>query len=210
MKSLFQSLLFIQQLSLIFAWGSSLSNSPRFFTSTTLSMSSSRAQFLRAATFTATFSPFIKAAEPACAATQNSNPRFIDSEIQMKYGDGPDGNPRTRGLLVRRFTGDNTPWQFPVRPVSLVKEWPEEPPFKPEDFLRADQQDDGSFYAIPRFVYHIDEAAVASLTQYYRKNIPKGSSILDICSSWVRYVRVLSCIYMIITLLLILFKSSSS
>ena len=83
----------------------------------------------------------------------------------MKYGNGPDGNPRTRGLLVRRFTGDSTPWKFPVRPVSLVKDWPAEPPFKPEDFLRADQQDDGSFYAIPRFVYHIDEPAVASLTQ---------------------------------------------
>ena len=105
----------------------------------------------------------------------------------MKYGDGPDGNPRTRGLLVRRFTGDSTPWNFPARPVALVKEWPEKEPFKPEDFLRADQQDDGSFYAIPRLVYHIDEAAVASLTQYYRAAVPPGSSILDICSSWVSH-----------------------
>jgi len=105
----------------------------------------------------------------------------------MKFGNGPDGNPRTRGLLVRRFTGDGTPWTFPVRPVSLVRTWPDEPPFKPEDFLRADQQDDGSFYAIPRLVYHIDEAAVASLTQYYRRFIPKGSEVLDICSSWVSH-----------------------
>ena len=35
--------------------------------------------------------------------------------------------------------------------------------------------------------YHIDEPAVASITQYYRKSIPKGSSILDICSSWVSH-----------------------
>jgi SAM-dependent methyltransferase len=154
-----------------------------------MSSQSSRAQFLRAATFTATASTFVTAADPACAAPINpdKNPRYIDSEVQMKYGNGPDGNPRTRGLLVRRFTGDSTPWKFPVRPVSLVKDWPAEPPFKPEDFLRADQQDDGSFYAIPRFVYHIDEPAVASLTQYYRNNIPKGSSILDICSSWVSH-----------------------
>jgi len=68
-----------------------------------------------------------------------------------------------------------------------VKEWPEEPPFRDQDFFRADQQFDGSFYAVPRFVYHIDEGAVASLTQYYRKNIPKESSILDICSSWVSH-----------------------
>ena len=105
----------------------------------------------------------------------------------MKFGDGPDGNPRTRGLLLRRFTGDATPYTFPVRPVSLVKDWPEEYPFKAEDFFRADSQDDGSFYAVPRFVYHIDEAAVSSLTQYYRKNIKPKSSVLDICSSWVSH-----------------------
>ncbi len=145
---------------------------------------------MKAATLTASASAFVTAVDPASAAAvsnANDNPRYIESEVQMKYGDGPDGNPRYRGLLVRRFTGDSTPWSFPVRPVRLVKEWPTEPPFKPEDFLRADQQDDGSFYAIPRFVYHIDEAAVSSLTQYYRKSIPANSSILDICSSWVSH-----------------------
>jgi hypothetical protein len=40
---------------------------------------------------------------------------------------------------------------------------------------------------IIRLVYHIDEPAVAALTQYYRKSIPKGSDILDICSSWVSH-----------------------
>ncbi len=154
---------------------------------------SSRAKFLKAATFiTATSSSFVGASDSACAVTDSDvtaakNPRYLDSEVQMKYGTGPDGNPRTRGLLVRRFTGDSTPFSFPVRPVSLVKDWPEKAPFRQEDFLRADQQDDGSFYAIPRFVYHIDEAAVSSLTQYYRNNIPKNSAILDICSSWVSH-----------------------
>ena len=62
---------------------------------------------------------------------------------------------------------------------------PEKSPFKEQDFFRADQNDDGIFYRVPRLVYHIDEPAVASLTQYYRKTIPKGSDILDICSSWV-------------------------
>lgn len=33
-------------------------------------------------------------------------------------------------------------------------------------------------------MYHIDEPAVAALTQYYRNNIRPGSAILDICSSW--------------------------
>jgi len=98
-----------------------------------------------------------------------------------------EGNPRTRGVFVRRFTGDSTPYEFPVTPVRLVKEWPAEPPFQPEDFFRADQIDDSSFYTVPKLVYHIDEPAVAALTQYYRKNIPAKSDILDICSSWVSH-----------------------
>lgn len=98
-----------------------------------------------------------------------------------------EGNPRTRGVFVRRLTGDSTPYEFPVTPVRLVKEWPDGPPFKQEDFFRADQIDDSSFYTVPKLVYHIDEPAVAALTQYYRKNIPKGSDVLDICSSWVSH-----------------------
>lgn len=117
----------------------------------------------------------------------NNNPRYIERELQMKYADGPDGNPRTRGVLVRRLTGDNTPYEFPVRPVSLVKEWPEKPPFEPEDFFRSDENDDGWFYSVPKLVYHIDEPAVSSLTQFYRKNIPPKSDVLDICSSWVSH-----------------------
>jgi hypothetical protein len=98
-----------------------------------------------------------------------------------------DGIPRTRGVLVRRFTGDNTPYEFPVRPISLVKTWPEQPPFQPEDFFRSDSNSDSWFYTVPKLVYHIDEPAVAALTQYYRRNIAAGSDILDICSSWVSH-----------------------
>jgi len=115
------------------------------------------------------------------------NPRYIDKDMEMKYGEDADGNPRTRGVLVRRMTGDSTPYEFPSRPVRLIQEWPDEPPFKPEDFFRADGNDDGIFYTVPKLVYHIDEPAVSSLTQYYRRNIAKGSDILDICSSWVSH-----------------------
>lgn len=129
----------------------------------------------------------IKSGYAAAKAKRKGNERFIDYEIEMKFADGPDGNPRSRGFLVRRFTGDSTPWKFPSSPVRLVKEWPKEAPFKKEDFFRADSSKDTIFYAVPRFVYHIDEAAVASLTQYYRRNIKPGSEILDICSSWVSH-----------------------
>lgn len=151
----------------------------------------SRSRFLSssAAAFFASGLVLASDSESCSAKTmaEGSNPRYIDRELEMKYAEDKNGNPRTRGMLVRRFTGDSTPYSFPVTPIRLVKEWPDEPPFKPEDFFRADEIDDGSFYAVPRLVYHIDEPAVASLTQYYRNNIPAGSNILDICSSWISH-----------------------
>ena len=89
--------------------------------------------------------------------TINKNPRYLETTLEMKYGESPDGNPRTRGVLVRRFTGDSTPFDFPVKPIRLVKEWPSEPPFSREDFFRTDNNDDGWFYKVPKLVYHIDE-----------------------------------------------------
>ncbi|GBF98355.1 ubiquinone menaquinone biosynthesis methyltransferase [Raphidocelis subcapitata] len=69
--------------------------------------------------------------------------------------------------------------------------WPEAWPFRPEDFLRYDESDDGAFYSVPRFVYHIDEGAVAALTDYYSEVFPPSgtsdAAVLDICSSWVSH-----------------------
>ena len=101
-----------------------------------------------------------------------------------------DGNPRTRGVFVRRYTGDSTPYEFPVRPIRLIKEWPKQPPFRDDDFSRDDPMNDGIFYSFPKLVYHIDEPAVSSLTQYYRTNILPKSTILDICSSWVSHYPI--------------------
>jgi SAM-dependent methyltransferase len=102
---------------------------------------------------------------------------------------------------VRRYTGDSTPYEFPVRPIRLVQDWPRQdnPPFKREDFFRTDNNSDSWFYSVPKLVYHIDEPAVAALTQYYRNNIPPKSDILDICSSWVSYVRTICTIYIVLT-----------
>eukprot|EP00521_Asterionellopsis_glacialis_P015942 CAMPEP_0195305714 /NCGR_PEP_ID=MMETSP0707-20130614/36817_1 /TAXON_ID=33640 /ORGANISM="Asterionellopsis glacialis, Strain CCMP134" /LENGTH=311 /DNA_ID=CAMNT_0040369913 /DNA_START=124 /DNA_END=1059 /DNA_ORIENTATION=+ len=155
------------------------------------SLSVSRAKFLSSGAATFLTSAAVLASDPeACeAVVGNDNPRYIDRELEMKYAEGPDGNPRTRGILARRYTGDSTPYEFPVSPVRLVKEWPKDPndAFRKEDFWRTDSIDDSSFYAVPRFVYHIDEPAVASLTQFYRNNIKPKSDILDICSSWVSH-----------------------
>nr|AFK40746.1 unknown [Lotus japonicus] len=70
-------------------------------------------------------------------------------------------------------------------------EWPEQFPFKEEDFLRYDESPDTMFYESPRFVTHIDDPAIAALTKYYSKVFPPsnspGVSILDMCSSWVSH-----------------------
>ncbi|XP_059634838.1 uncharacterized protein LOC132277114 [Cornus florida] len=70
-------------------------------------------------------------------------------------------------------------------------EWPEQFPFKEEDFQRFDESPDPLFYEAPRFVTHIDDPAIAALTKYYSEVLPPsntpGVAILDMCSSWVSH-----------------------
>lgn len=68
----------------------------------------SRSQFLTAgaASFFAS-TTFLAGAEECNAMTEKgnrNNPRYIQKELEMKYADGPDGNPRSRGVLVRRVS----------------------------------------------------------------------------------------------------------
>lgn len=65
-------------------------------------------------------------------------------------------------------------------------DWSAEPAFTKDDFRRLDESDDKNFYTEPRLVYHIDEAAVFALTNYYEKILP-GKKVLDVCSSWVSH-----------------------
>ena len=55
-------------------------------------------------------------------------------------------------------------------------------------FGRVDESPDSFFYLQPRFVTHIDEAAVAAVTQLYREVLPAGGAILDLMSSWVSHL----------------------
>ena len=45
-----------------------------------------------------------------------------------------------------------------------------------------------NFYSAPRFVTHIDDGAIASLTSYYRDNLQPNGDVLDLCSSWVSHL----------------------
>ena len=55
-------------------------------------------------------------------------------------------------------------------------------------FERADDSDDGEFYAPPRLVTHIDDATIAALTAAYRELVPPGARVLDLMSSWVSHL----------------------
>ena len=54
-----------------------------------------------------------------------------------------------------------------VEAVLANERWDPESPFTREDFRRLDESDDKDFYTEPRFVYHIDDAAVAATASFY-------------------------------------------
>jgi SAM-dependent methyltransferase len=58
----------------------------------------------------------------------------------------------------------------------------------PEAFAKIDTDDDALFYDEPRLVYHIDDHAVAVLTEFYRTALPAGGALLDLMSSWVSHL----------------------
>ncbi len=51
-----------------------------------------------------------------------------------------------------------------------------------------DETRDDAFYAQPRFVTHIDDGAIAAVTQLYREFFPAGGAILDLMSSWISHL----------------------
>ncbi|XP_042492398.1 uncharacterized protein LOC122071968 [Macadamia integrifolia] len=83
------------------------------------------------------------------------------------------------------------PNAYSVEQVLKNVEWPEQFPFKEEDFQRFDESPDSLFYETPRFVTHIDDPAIAALTKFYSKVFPPsntpGVCLLDLCSSWVSH-----------------------
>jgi hypothetical protein len=55
-------------------------------------------------------------------------------------------------------------------------------------FSKIDTEEDEVFYEPPRLVCHIDDGAIAALTQFYRRILPAGGVLLDLMSSWVSHL----------------------
>jgi SAM-dependent methyltransferase len=62
------------------------------------------------------------------------------------------------------------------------------PQFPAEAFRRQDEAPDEEFYRTPRLVTHIDDRAIAAVTQLYRECFPPDGTILDLMSSWVSHL----------------------
>ena len=57
-----------------------------------------------------------------------------------------------------------------------------------EAFRRTDEAPDEEFYRTPRLVTHIDDQAIAAVTQLSREFFSAGGEILDLMSSWVSHL----------------------
>ena len=55
-------------------------------------------------------------------------------------------------------------------------------------YRRYDEAPDEAFYEQPRLVTHIDDAAIAAVTQLYRERFPPDGAVLDLMSSWVSHL----------------------
>jgi SAM-dependent methyltransferase len=58
----------------------------------------------------------------------------------------------------------------------------------PWSFQKDDADDDAAFYAEARLTTHIDEGAIAALTDFYRRALPAGGVVLDLMSSCVSHL----------------------
>jgi len=76
-----------------------------------------------------------------------------------------------------------------VAEVLARPDWTAEFPFEAADFARQDESTDTRFYDLPRFCFHVDEAAVAALTEHYSTAFREWEApdILDICASHVSH-----------------------
>jgi hypothetical protein len=62
------------------------------------------------------------------------------------------------------------------------------PGLPPGAFAREDPGNDADFYAEARLETHIDDAAIAALTDFYRLVLPPGGVVLDLMSSWISHL----------------------
>ncbi len=61
-------------------------------------------------------------------------------------------------------------------------------PLPPDWFVRIDESGDREFYDQPRFVRHIDDGAIADVTDAILRHVAPSADLLDLMSSWVSHL----------------------
>jgi SAM-dependent methyltransferase len=59
---------------------------------------------------------------------------------------------------------------------------------KSQERTKLDDSDDALFYSVPRFVTHLDDRFLETLTQLYRDRLQPHTRILDLMGSWVSHL----------------------
>lgn len=111
----------------------------------------------------------------------------------LRMPSNPFANPRVQ--LSAQFVALKAKAAVGVEDVLATPSWPDEWPFTEADLRRQDEMSDAIFYSTPRFCYHVDEKAVAALTEYYATEFPKlgdkeganKPAVLDLCASHVSH-----------------------
>ena len=95
-------------------------------------------------------------------------PNWPQTSLGTKaFTESSAGHPYHRGVATRR------------KAMSELPEWA---------MRRMDEAPDEEFYRTPRIVTHIDEGAIAAVTQLYREYFPPGGLVLDLMSSWISHL----------------------
>jgi hypothetical protein len=58
----------------------------------------------------------------------------------------------------------------------------------PDQRTKLDTTEDTLFYAVPRFVTHVDDSFIHQLTNLYRQVLQTQTKVLDLMSSWVSHL----------------------
>jgi SAM-dependent methyltransferase len=94
----------------------------------------------------------------------------------------------TTAATLPLTTSSSTPSSLPKTiPPSQIKPFTpkhEAWPYNPREFSRLDENPDTGFYDEPRYVAHIDDAALERLKSYFSSVLPRKGRVLDFCTAW--------------------------
>ena len=58
----------------------------------------------------------------------------------------------------------------------------------PQERIKLNAYPDREFYTFPRFVTHVDDGFISTLTNLYRERLQPGIEVFDLMSSWVSHL----------------------